>query len=225
MEMLCSSSVTLQWKLVQLSPSGRSLTAVAHIFGIETVCSAVSDFTGPSSELPVLSVCVDTTQAQAGLGIIVDDAAVANNSSEHAYCEEDVSGATLLPLCAEFNAENLDISLFSLQPRVGTISWRVVAKSRTLQNLTIALPDSARLVFGPGSGAVHLKIVTLQGAMKPHVPSFHIDSTIFWLMHDLLWCCYVLLQSFVAVFPLPWAVCCCVGNRNTHNDAFDALTI
>lgn len=63
-EVLRSSSATLQSKLVQLSPAGRSLTVVAHNPGIESACSCVSDFAGPSSELPMLSVCVDTTHTR-----------------------------------------------------------------------------------------------------------------------------------------------------------------
>lgn len=175
---LLSSPATLESKVVQLSSSLRPLAVIAEIPGLAADCSLVRQCSGASLELPVLSVCVDTTQAQDVLGITTNGDVLATNSSEHATCEEGLSIGSIWPHAAAISPGNLN-HLFYMQQRAGTLSCRLFAKSeKPLQHVSIALPDSACLVLSPASGTLHLKNATFQGVKTPHVSSIHIERAL-----------------------------------------------
>lgn len=162
-EVLRSSPASLPAMFAQLSPPARALAAITHIRGLEADCHpATAEHAGSGTRPHVVSVCVDATQALAELGINKVDDLVASTGSENASGVRDGSAASIWHGMHP-DEEYPRVSGFFLEHRANTLGCSLIAKSGALDANTVQLPDSARLVFGPGSAALHLKNVTFQG--------------------------------------------------------------
>lgn len=186
-EVLHSAPGSFEEQVIQLPAPFRSLAVLAHIQSLAaTFRTSAAQDSGPCPDFPTLTLCVDTSKAQADLGIMAI-AAPSSDSDAHASVALELAGSSMWPIAAEVNAENIANGLFSLQQRGSSIGCCLSARSHTLQNLTLELPDNCCLVFGPSSSAIHLKNVTFQGAQQSHLePDFCVDSTLHWFTHAIL---------------------------------------
>lgn len=161
MEVLRNTPGSFEEQLIQLPCSLRPLAVLTHVAGPGAGCYSASEYPGPTPERPLLTVCVDTSQAQADLGI-EHGTATSGDSDVHASFAAELTGANIRLLAAR--ASRYHYLCFSVEQRAGSMGCCFFANSRTIQNLTTVLPDTAVVVF---SDDVNLKNVTFQGMAQP----------------------------------------------------------
>jgi hypothetical protein len=114
---------------------------------------------GSGEDMPVLTLCLDTT-------------ASAVNSTRIPAClkNEDLSSASMWPIASIIESDgdvadaiNESTCKFTLEARARTMVCRLRAKSRELADITISLPPAACLVIGSASRGMHLRNVTFKG--------------------------------------------------------------
>lgn len=153
-------SWSFEQQLVQLTASFRPLPVMVHIPGLVTSCHPVQG-SGSCLETPLLTLCVDTSEAHEDLGIVHASAA---SSDEHANLPVKYIGASVWLRAAEANEDDEEeTDLFSLQQRESTISCSLRARARPTQVTCIELPNSSMLVWTSSSGDMSFKNVTVQG--------------------------------------------------------------
>lgn len=157
---LRSSPVTFEDTLIQLPSALRALAMLTQCPGLDTACSPAPDITTADDESydrPVVTVCVDTSHAK-GVSKLDRIGAGGPCADSHA-----VARSALWLHGSQLSTANLGTGMFACAQHRGTIACRLLARSRTFRGLTIALPASAVLVFGPGCGDMHLNDVQFQG--------------------------------------------------------------
>ena len=86
-------------------------------------------------------------------------------SSEERPSQSD-AGERLWVAVEEVSESNVDDGLFTLQRRAGTVVCQLVARSCTLKDSAIFLPEGSCMVFRPGSSSVHMKGMKFQGVAR-----------------------------------------------------------
>ena len=163
----------LEEKLIQLPSLLRPLAGLAEVAGLVVMCSPVTEASELSSECPVLSLCVDCSQAQTPLtGAVAPEPS--NSDPQLPGLLQDVVGAEMCPVvaAAEKNSEHKDeVEDDSVTPeqREHSIACSLLARARNLQGHTVTLPNTTCLVLGSSSGACHLQNFTFRGMNTPEI--------------------------------------------------------
>jgi hypothetical protein len=156
---------TVAEKLQQLPTSCRHLAALGSCPGLDAACMRACELpdTRPSlAYLPVVNLCFDTSQ----------EISKTFQSDELLFDplgrtgKEEASGNGILSEKSSIwvhshNVARQDRSLFCLHQRKRVIVCPLVARSKLLQDVTIVLPATACVVFGPGS--LDVQRVTMKG--------------------------------------------------------------
>lgn len=118
MQVLSSAPGSFEGQLIQLPRSVRPVAALAHCSGLASVCSPATFNPCASSELPVLTLCVETSQAQADMSIVPEDI---DNDPQPSLASE-CAAAPIWPAAADLIQAILNSDLFSLEQRTGCTS-------------------------------------------------------------------------------------------------------
>lgn len=170
LEVLRTARGTFNEMFAQLPPALQPLAVLAECPGLPACFSPAPHSAEAALELdlPVMSVCVDTTQQSSsgddasGLDAPDGDAEAPDDDAEPINDMSYVAKAQLW-LRELQDTKDEDMLTYALRRRAGTTACRLLAKLWSLQSTTITLPQDTRVVFGPGCAAVHLSHITFQG--------------------------------------------------------------
>lgn len=154
-EVLRCSATAFAEKLVQLPRDFLSLAAPAEFPELAAMLKVATGHSSYFSEYPTISLCVDTEPTQHGT-----HATVAVTGSAEAL--DAIAGAAIWHHAADLSKDGVQVGLFSLLHRVGTVVCHLLTRSKTLRNKTLCIPDSACIMMGPACGNMPLEGVTFQ---------------------------------------------------------------
>lgn len=175
MEVLRSAPGSFKHKLTHLPDSLKPLATLAECPGLASACMLPSECPDTASSLPEVEFCFDMnrTDQNGAVEAAVDTVMHDNNiheggnsrQSSHSISSlrESAAGESIWVHTDEVSENNVDTGLFSMHQRPGTVVCKLVARSRTIKDVRICLPQGACVVFGGHSGAVHMKSVKFQG--------------------------------------------------------------
>lgn len=166
-EVLRNAPGGLEEQLAQLPPSLHSLAAVALVASLGKSFT-LPEHSGQPYGLPLVSLCVDTTQARADLDLL--DKVPPNAIDAPFRIADEAANACIWPVSVEATPANIGTGLFSVEQRAASTACCLFAKSLTIAKQTINLPEASQLLFGSYSGDMTLQNVTLQG-MQPLTPT------------------------------------------------------
>ena len=161
-EVLRCAPGTISSQLRRLPQSLSSLVALAMFPALAAACTLPSDRPGAASDLPTLTLCVDVGQA--------GDADVAARASPDT-CSHDsdlfhgFNGAqsSIWVHCDDESAPVDVFSLYSLQKRPHVVACPLLARSGSLQDLSLKLPDRTCLVLDTRSAALDIHRAKFEG--------------------------------------------------------------
>lgn len=197
MEVLRKAPGSLASQLAQLPQSLAPLAVLAQVPALSAVCTAAPEDSStpqlPSSGQARITIHVDvnTAQHQHTCSSQPQDspaqeqcpprtaASQGKNTSFDGRFPDSSSdsrsqNARIWLRCAEVTPDRANTGLFSLETRPETVVCHLVSRKRTWEKMSIALPDSACLVFGKSTGNLELKNVSFHGttnlmiAVIPH---------------------------------------------------------
>lgn len=169
MEVLRKAPGTIACKLEQVPHSIRPLAALATCRGLSATCTLPCKRISALSDLPAVSLYVDTSPENDPEGFIDSD--VFHSSDLLGTHKEDTVGyvsSNRSVWLQNHSVARHDRSLFSLRQRRKVVACSLVARSTVLRDITVVLPPTGCLVFGPGS--VEFQRVTFKGARRSRRP-------------------------------------------------------
>jgi hypothetical protein len=155
---------SLAQQFIQLPASLWPLASVAHVQGLAAACSphvGGSDL-GKEEDVPVLTICVDTTAS-----VVASPRHLADMIDDHMSKRRIWSSPSEYADDSESDEEDHYLQCnFKLHPRIGAIPCSLRAKSWQLADMTVSLPSDACLMIGSLNRGMHVRNVTFQGMQR-----------------------------------------------------------
>lgn len=158
MEVLRSMPGPFLSYFMHLPDSVKPVAALAEHPTLAAACMTPFEGSHTDSALPSVILCIDT-----GAGTEAIPPCHSDTTMHGAETSQDMANAAIWVQSSP-ESEGVVGDLFALAQRAGAVACRLLARSTTLQDLTIELPDNTCIVFG--AGTLHLKNVTIQGAHR-----------------------------------------------------------
>lgn len=166
MEVLRNTPTSLVKQLRQLPSSLRSLAALAHFPALAASCMLPSECpVAVSGELPMVTLCIDT-HADVADDETVEAASFHTVSSEHDGETDDDIDLPDSNMWVRVDDESDVIeggSACCLEVRNSTVACPLVVRSKSLQDVTIKLPEHACLLVGCSSVPMDVQRCTFEG--------------------------------------------------------------
>ena len=140
-EVLRCAPGTISSHLRQLPQSLSSLVALAAFPALAAACTLPSGCTGASSDLPTLTLCVDVGQA-GDADVAALDSAETTSDDAGLFRGSDFAQGSSIWLEYDDESDPTDVdSLSSLQQRPHVVACPLLARSDSLANLDLNLPN------------------------------------------------------------------------------------
>lgn len=146
---------------VHLPHALKPVAALAEYPALAATCMLPVDGLDTDPNLPFVALCVDTSRGDVAKPQSMN---APNGCSDYPGRTQDIGMAAIWLHEVKRTPDCWDSNLFSLEHRADSVVCRLGVRTRTMQDVTIELPDNACIVFGQGS--MHLKNVTFHGTPR-----------------------------------------------------------
>ena len=161
-EVLWCAPGTFSRQIQRLPHSHSSLVALSVFPALEAACTLLRDCPGAASDLPTLALCVGLDQA----GDVDGDAQASAETTSHnasLVCGNHAAQASIWVRFDEDSEPADEDSLFSLRQLPHVVACPVIARSNSLPDLSLQLPDSTCLVLDSRNAALDIRRAKFEG--------------------------------------------------------------